>query len=246
MKKVGQLILMVALSLVGAGAMAALNGAGTAESPFQITSLEDLQFFRDSVNGGNTYAGQFVQVTADIDMSGVADWAPIGNGSRSDRIVTGNTFAGTFDGNGKTISNLKITSMTSKDAALGLFGAVKGGTVKNFTLTGVTITVPSSECAGGAVGLVTGGTVSGITVSGAISVKRGAGGIVGRMCDAVTLTWEGSATGLYAVEYTDSLEEGSVDWQQASDPVTGVTVTLPGQTAAQRFYRVRVMTGVAK
>jgi len=152
----------------------------------EVSTLADLEAFRDSVNAGNDYAGKTVTLTADLTLTG--EWTPIGNGSRSGSSYTGNAFAGTFDGGNHTISGLTITTTTGADAALGLFGVVDGGTVTKLNLTNVSINVNTSECAGGAIGVLTGGgTASDITVSGSVSAKRGNGGIVGRMLVSGTI-----------------------------------------------------------
>lgn len=140
----------------------------------------------------DTFAGKTVTLAANIDLDG-QEWTPIAEGSRS-----GNTYSegdahfdGTFDGNGLTIAGLKISSLpagASEDYAVGLFGVVDGGTVRNFTLADVAIDVEASECAGGAVGLlVGGGTAENITVSGSITAGRGNGGVVGRMTVSGTI-----------------------------------------------------------
>ena len=140
----------------------------------------------------NTFEGKTVTLAANIDLDG-QEWTPIAEGSRS-----GNTYSegdahfdGTFDGNGLTIAGLKISSLpagASEDYAVGLFGVVDGGTVRNFTLADVAIDVEASECAGGAVGLlVGGGTAENITVSGSITAGRGNGGVVGRMTVSGTI-----------------------------------------------------------
>ena len=140
----------------------------------------------------NTFEGRTVTLAANIDLDG-QEWTPIAEGSRS-----GNTYSegdahfdGTFDGNGLTIAGLKISSLpagASEDYAVGLFGVVDGGTVRNFTLADIAIDVEASECAGGAVGLlVGGGTAENITVSGSITAGRGNGGVVGRMTVSGTI-----------------------------------------------------------
>ena len=78
------------------------------------TILMTLADFRDSVNGGNSYAGYTVMLMNDIDLGGV-EWTPIG--------TTEHPFSGVFDGQNYTISNLKVNS-TSGYA--GLFGYIKG------------------------------------------------------------------------------------------------------------------------
>ena len=121
----------------------------------------------------------------DITLSN-ENWMPIGPGIRAGSGFTtaSKPFTGTFDGKGHTISGMKVSIAESQntDYALGLFGIVSGGTVKNFNLENVSIIAPGNEMAGGAIGMLTnGGTAENITVDGEISVKRGNGGIVGRM-----------------------------------------------------------------
>ena len=77
--------------------------------------------FRDSVNAGNSYAGKTVVLLRNLNLSG-SEWTPIGTAEHP--------FSGTFDGNNKTISNLKIT--TGNYA--GLFGYVSTATIKNVKL----------------------------------------------------------------------------------------------------------------
>ena len=157
-----------------------LAGEGTEASPYLISSVADLETLRNKVNAGNSYAGQFVKLAADLTLTEA--WTPIGNGTRSSKSYSGNAFKGTFDGDNKTISGLKITSTTGNDAAIGLFGVVDGGTVKNLTLDNVDINVTNSNLAGGAIGLMLGGaTAENITVNGAIVGYDGVGGIVGRL-----------------------------------------------------------------
>ena len=90
-----------------------LSGTGTAEDPFIVETVDDLKWFRDDVNGGNTYSGKYVKLTADIDLDG-ENWIPIGDAD-ADKIA----FRGTFDGDNHTISNLYIWA---DDTGLGFFG----------------------------------------------------------------------------------------------------------------------------
>lgn len=163
-----------------------LAGEGTEASPYLISSVADLETLRNKVNAGNSYAGQFVKLAADLTLTEA--WTPIGNGTRSSKSYSGNAFKGTFDGDNKTISGLKITSTTGDDAAIGLFGVVDGGAVKNLTLNNVDINVANSDLAGGAIGLLLGGATAGnITVNGAIVGNDGVGGIVGRLVISGTI-----------------------------------------------------------
>ncbi len=163
------------------------GGSGTAADPYLIENSDQMQAFRDSVNAGNAYDGVTIALSSDVDITGI-QWTPIGASTRSGAGVTSAStpFKGTFDGRAHTITGLTITpqagSATQADYALGLFGAVLGGTVENLVLEDVSIDAPDSELAGGAVGLLSdGGTVSGIRTSGSVKAKCGTGGIVGRM-----------------------------------------------------------------
>ena len=90
---------------------------------YYITSLTGLKNFAANVNGGNAYKGKTVVLGADIDLKN-EEWTPIGNSTTS--------FQGTFDGNGKTISNLNV-NMPGK-SNVGFFGMTTDGTIKNLTI----------------------------------------------------------------------------------------------------------------
>ena len=137
----------------------ASSEADLAAFVIEIKTAADLAAFRDSVNGGMTYAGLTVKLTADIDLSSQGNWNPIGNryALNDDKVVdtTKNenkeyrkAFMGTFDGQGHMISGLFINTAdasykgtlangqnTSSYAAL--FGYVDKATVKNFTVNGL-------------------------------------------------------------------------------------------------------------
>ncbi|MCI8700360.1 MAG: hypothetical protein HFJ47_03340 [Clostridia bacterium] len=117
------------------------------EDATYIYNVNDLVTFRDSVNGGNDYAGKTVYLMSDIDMTAVCSdtigsWLPIGN--------TDTYFAGTFDGNYHTISNLYINS--NQYSASGLFFR-NDGTIQNLLLSNVFIydykTINESSAIGG-------------------------------------------------------------------------------------------------
>ena len=99
-----------------------------------------------------------------IDLTG-KDWTPIGTSF-------GNSYTGTFDGNGKTITGLTVTG---SDRYTGLFGFIKG-TVKNVVLTEINIT--SGTFVGGVAGWSFGGNIENCSVSGSVSGSD-VGGVVG-------------------------------------------------------------------
>ena len=153
---------------------------------YYIANDTDLKAFRDKVNAGEAFAGKTIELTKDISLA--EEWAPIGNGSRSGSTYTGKAFKGIFDGKDKSISNVTITETTANASdAIGLFGVVDGGTVKNVTLN-VNINVANNELAGGAIGLlVNDGTAEKIHVTGNVKAADGVGGIVGRMLISGTI-----------------------------------------------------------
>lgn len=89
----------------------------------EISTLADLEVFRDSVNGGETYEGKYIKLAADIDLSekygkDKINWTPIGD------YNSGKSFNGSFEGNGHKITGLYIKGEADNQ---GLFGAVYTG-----------------------------------------------------------------------------------------------------------------------
>lgn len=101
-----------------------LEGLGTIKDPYLISSIEDLEYFRDSVNSGTSFNGQFLKQTANIDLSEINNWDPIGH------FESGNFFEGNYNGDGFKIENLKIKKGENN---AGLFGQLIG-TVENVNL----------------------------------------------------------------------------------------------------------------
>jgi hypothetical protein len=114
-----------------------MTGKGTEAEPFELKTAEHLAWFRDFVNEGNMKAcAKIADDVKVIDMSTVChkadaekqvaelSWTPIGNSAS-------NKYQGTFDGNGKTISNLYIINAAS--GYVGFFGYAEKGSIKNIT-----------------------------------------------------------------------------------------------------------------
>lgn len=144
------LVLVMLLGLLPTAALAApaSGGSGTEADPYLITTAQDLADFRDAVNGSakKSTSKLCAKLTANIDLGNEA-WTPIGKmtNTYSDYVA----FGGVFDGDGHTISGLKIDNSAQYQA---LFGYVKGGTIKNLTVEGsVTTATTSSAYAAGIV-----------------------------------------------------------------------------------------------
>lgn len=130
---------------------------------YHIISPKGLIYLEEKVNlYNNRLSGKTVVLDNDLDMSGI-DFTPIG---KTVANYPGYSFAGIFDGQNHTISNLKASSNDPNHAAAGLFGTLLG-TVKNVNLTNVEIT--STHYAGGVAGYLgsnTGAKVLKCTVNG--------------------------------------------------------------------------------
>lgn len=107
-----------------------LHGTGTAEDPYLISNVAQLEYFRDQSNEGDAKITAYAQLVNDIDLAyaSASSWIPVSK-------LTSNAFAGTFDGNGHCIKNLY--SSFYQGGYVGLFGYVNGGTIKNLTVEGV-------------------------------------------------------------------------------------------------------------
>lgn len=135
---------------------------------YTVTSADGLMNIAELVNGGKTDIN--ITLDTDIDLTG-KDWTPIGTDYD-------NSYKGTFDGGGHTITGL---TFTTNDEYVGLFGYLnRAGTVKNVVMEGVQIT--SNQIYGGSIGGVVGsswGTIENCSVSGSISGTVYVGGVVG-------------------------------------------------------------------
>ena len=134
---------------------------------YTVTSADGLMHVADLVNGGKTD----INITLDknIDLTGKG-WTPIGTSFD-------NSYKGTFDGGGHTITGLTVTT---NDQFVGLFGYLnRAGTVKNVVMEGIQITSNHMfGCTGGVVGY-SWGTIENCSVSGSVSGTDCVGGVVG-------------------------------------------------------------------
>ena len=164
------------------------KGDGKKDSPYIITKAEELAWFRDQVNSGNSFICAKISDDVEvIDMSTVChaedksqnleelSWEPIGKNSY------GYQYWGTFDGNGKTITNLYINASQNN---VGLFGITSEGTIKNLTFEYANVT-NTGAFTGILVGYATGyantSNLQNIKISNTCQIKGGkeTGGIAG-------------------------------------------------------------------
>ena len=93
-----------------------LRGGGTKYNPYLVSSYEDIVKLRDMVDGGNSFGGVYFRQTDDITFPDGVNWNPIG--SLDD---LNHAFAGIYDGNGHTLSNVY-----SEDQYAGVFSLLAG------------------------------------------------------------------------------------------------------------------------
>lgn len=160
------------------------EGNGSEGSPYIITKAEELAWFRDAVNNGNyeicAKIADNVEVIDLKDFCHAADasqnleelsWEPIGNGDWN--------YVGTFDGNGKTITNLYINAT---QAYKGLFGLIYQSTIKNLTFENANVTNTENDIGILAGYAGNGNTLQNIKISNTCQIKGGndfTGGIAG-------------------------------------------------------------------
>jgi hypothetical protein len=165
----------VTATTVSNSSTVSMVGSGTAEDPYRITNATELQAIADDLEA------HYVLAT-DIDASETAAWRsgrgfePIGNST--DR------FRGSFDGDGHTISNLRIgggDSWTGLFESVGLWGHVRDVHLENVNVTG-------SDGVGSVVGTNNHGTVTDVSATGSVTGRQFVGGLVGSNVNGGTVT----------------------------------------------------------
>ena len=188
---VTMLLLVIAILMPYGGAWAQTQpskGDGKVDNPYIITKAEELAWFRDQVNSGNNKICAKIADNVEVidlkDFCHASDasknieeksWMPIGNRN----IIK---FRGTFDGNGKTITNLYINASQTSQNNMGLFGYTYQSTIKNLTFENANVTNTQSNT-GILVGKAGyGSTLQNIKISNTCQIKGGndfTGGIAG-------------------------------------------------------------------
>lgn len=224
------------------------GGDGSEGNPFQIATLADLRYLSESDCHWNKY---FIQ-TADIDATDTknwnsgAGWSPIGNSS--------SPFAGNYDGQGHTISELYIknTSFTVKD--FGLFGKAIGATFQNLGITGANISVGAVQGATGALlGWAQNVNISNCYSTGVVTANYLCGGLVGNLLNISTLHNCYSTCDITGYQYVGGLagksESASMNYCFHTGTVngnlsTGGLVGLNSKSSVSKCYATGQVTGV--
>ena len=156
------------------------------DGSYTVYNAKGLLNVAELVNGGKTDIN--ITLTADIDLTGKV-WTPIGTDYD-------NSYTGTFDGGGHTITGLTVTT---NDEYAGLFGYLgnfgnAAATVKNVVMEGIQITCNHRLGYAGGVAGFSWGTIENSSVSGSISGTVSVGGVVGAQRDGSITGCSSSAT----------------------------------------------------
>ncbi|ATW27275.1 S-layer homology domain-containing protein [Candidatus Formimonas warabiya] len=164
----------------------ASTGSGTMNDPYTIRTVTQLEEFRAAVDGGTTYAGQYVVLAKDLTLED--EWDPIGTNTAG--------FAGTFDGDDHRIQDVAIDMEASGDTNAGFFSILANtATIKNLHLESVSMSVYSNGGVvrlGGIAGDCAGGTADNRTVIDNCSV---AGDIISAETSGASLSFAGGILG---------------------------------------------------
>ena len=224
--------LLVTVALICACALAA-SAVGTLadDDYYEISTAEELDTLAKEIASGTTgVRNQKYRLMADIDMSEITDMIPIG--------VDSYAFIGEFDGNGKTVSGIKMNAETSASpvrVGFGFFGKVSNATIKNLTLRGeIHLTATTARAyAGGVVGQVAGSSGNTTTIENCINYMRvsnpgsdsglkatqvGTAGIVGHVGDT-----SGSTKYLGKLVVTNCINYGTITGSKGVGGIIGVS-----------------------
>ncbi len=171
---------------------------GSIETPYTISNITEWNLFAEQVRGGKNFSGEFVRLL--VDLTGVT-FANLAGAS-------GKPFAGTFDGNGHTIS---IGTISSAPAGTSLFPYANGATFKNLTVTG-TITSSASGISG-FVGSA-GGSLTFENCKNQVAITGGGnlGGLVGE-----TYADTNSANNSFTYTFVDCVNEANIEGSNVKD-----------------------------
>ncbi|MQN90203.1 fimbrillin family protein [Prevotella copri] len=156
------------------------------DGSYTVYNANGLMNVAELVNGGKTDIN--ITLTADIDLTGKG-WTPIGTDYD-------NSYTGTFDGGGHTITGLTVTTNDEYAGLFGYLGNFNNGaaTVKNVVMDGIQITCNHRLGYAGGVAGFSWGTIENCSVSGSISGTVSVGGVVGVQRDHPITGCSSSAT----------------------------------------------------
>ena len=137
-----------------------------AAKTYSVSNANGLEWISQQSNvGKKNFRGETIVLTDDIDLAG-REWTPIGNTGWQPEDFGPVIFQGTFDGNGKTVSNMTISSGSKAEAAF-IGHMNSGATLKNITFRNASVN--GTDAVAIAVGMIShgGAYIEGVTIDGA-------------------------------------------------------------------------------
>jgi hypothetical protein len=244
----------------------ATKHSGTdAANAYVISTTDDLDLLATRVNGGTTYHGKFFKLANNITYSHTTNWDNATSTENNFTAIGNNShkFNGTFDGNGKTISGIRI--YRGDNSNQGIFGKIySSANIHDLTIADTRI-IGYDDC-GGIVGYNNSGTITNCHVTATVCIHAGKetafshGGIVGlnsgttRGCtSAATLTIAngltnckkyGAIAGDNSGTMTDNLAIGATV-PTANDDKYGAICGVNTGTLTNNYYIKCTVAGVA-
>lgn len=237
-------VLMLTLTALAEGAQdptaqfpTTSGGAGTAESPYLIKTIDDLNTLSADVNRGVDYHGMYFKLESDLDYSGVAVDE---GGSNFTPIGWASDFYGNFDGDNHTISGVKVEDNTHLNC--GLFGIVTNGTIKNLKVTNSSFSSSDTNAkVGGIVSSADNSTVENCHTTSDVRVTGyETGGIVGNVRNSakvIACTSAAAVKGAYVGGILGNYEQsGGSDFELKYCFYYGSSVTQPSNVGDGSGY----------
>ena len=224
------------------------GGSGTQADPYVITRAAQLDYMATRVNanyGNDSFNGKYFVLADDITYSHTIDWDTYSGASSTIENnftpigIYGRSFQGHFDGQGHTISGIRVNKPQSgvsdnSNESLGLFGFVSGGSVSNVILRDANIR--GLKNMGGIVGYLSGGSVTNCTLYQVL---------VGSHAKSNMATGMGIVVGYVGGTVTDCYYRDCVRGLTYQDPHTGDITLMPHPERWDNVYTVTTESGVS-
>lgn len=210
------------------------KGNGSAGSPYQVSTPDDLVRMSAAVADGSLPAGVYITLMAPIDLEGYA-FTPIGTPQHP--------FSGTFDGNGYAIRNLVQTGGTT-----GLFGSIAAkGRVKRLALEDAIITLRAQgDQTGGILAAVNNGSITSCSVRGYFTVETPGSPSAQTRAGTLAGVNNGRITGCYFRPDKDgqiSAVQSNISRSFESQTYFGILVGLNAGTMSGCYHTSDMATG---
>ena len=230
-----------------------LTGDGTESNPYQIEDLEDLMIMTQAIAAGTgNYDTAHYRLMDDIDLSFTinnGNWNPIGWYQNTAQLSgnVSNSFKGTFDGDGHTISDLKIVNISKNLQNVGLFGVLDGAVVKNLAIEDARVYgynhvgILAGQIKGESVitDVTVEGTAAANTSSGGYASDAAVGGLVGKISGSNSgsrATIENVTATVNTVNLGAISKTGGIAGEVSNAYIVDTSVSATGNNILGRYY----------